>query len=633
MRKPKAKKKSTRRRATSSRLFQSADPVLDYARNVLAGRIVAGRWVRLACQRHIDDLQRKDIVFVLDICNPCRRLTDERGRAKYFKGNPCPHAALYTIGFFRDVLRLNGGQFEGKPFVLAPWEAFIVGSLFGWKNLDGYRRYRWAYIEVAKGNGKSPLAAGVGHFMFVADDEPRAEIYAAATKKDQAMVLFRDAVAMRDQSPFLRERLQKSGVGEKCWNLADHKTASWFRPISADEDSQSGPRPHGALVDEIHEHKSSIVMDMLEEGFKWRRQPLMFGITNSGFDRNSPCWRVHELTIKVLTKTVILDSHFGFIASLDSCDPCYGDGADQPREECPKCDSWSTEGPHWEKANPNIGITVTYEQLRDRVTKAMANPAQENTVKRLRFCQWTEQLTRWMNMIEWDACAGAVDYDALKGRRCFAGLDLASTTDIAAAVLVFPGEPFAVLPFFWIPEDGLHDRVKRDRVPYDVWLRDGLIEATPGNLIDYRWIMLRLGKCRVDFDLRALAFDRWGSQKIVTDLVDEIGFTVDPKESDRRGNPLLVQFGQGFASMNAPTKELLNMVLGRQIAHGGNAVLRWMAQNMIVKEDPAGNLKPDKGKSTEKIDGIVALIMALDLALRPSDGGLSVYEERGIRAG
>ncbi len=262
------------------------------------------------------------------------------------------------------------------------------------------------------------------------------------------------------------------------------------------------------------------------------------------------------------------------------------------------------------------------------------NAVPENTFRRLLLDQWTQQETRWLQISKWDACGANFDPNILKGRRCYAGLDLASTTDIAALALIFPpvlnDDQYYVLPFFWIPEENMHERVIKDRVPYDVWTRQGFIEVTSGDLIDYRYIMLKLGQCRVDYDLRALAFDRWGSQKIVTDLCDEIGFTVDPKEAQLYGKPLLVQFGQGFASMNAPTKELLNMILGGKIAHGGNPVLRWMAQNMIVKEDPAGNIKPDKAKSTEKIDGIVGLIMSLGLALSSPGGNPSVYEARGI---
>lgn len=260
------RRKRKRRKTTSPRKLPVVsnlkvnDPATEYAQDVIDGRIIAGPYVRLACHRHISDLARIDELMW--------RPGDEN----------TPGTANFVIGFFRKVLRLNGGQFEGQEFELRPWQKFIVGSLFGWYLLNGSRRFQIAYCEIGKSNGKSPMAAGTGLFKLTADGEARAEVYSAATKKDQAMISFRDAVAMRDQSPHLSARLQKSGVGEKCWNLADHETGSWFRPISSDEDSQSGPRPFCAIIDELHEHKSDIMVNMMRAGFKWRRNPLEFEI-------------------------------------------------------------------------------------------------------------------------------------------------------------------------------------------------------------------------------------------------------------------------------------------------------------------------------------------------------------------
>jgi phage terminase large subunit-like protein len=269
--------------------------------------------------------------------------------------------------------------------------------------------------------------------------------------------------------------------------------------------------------------------------------------------------------------------------------------------------------------------------MRSEAIKAQRIPVREATFRLLYLNQRVNAESRFIAMPDWDACTGVVDMAALKGRRCYAGLDLASTTDIAALVLVFPGEPFLVLPFFWVPEENIAARATKDRVPYDLWVRQGLIEATPGNLIDYRWIMLKLGQCRAEYDLQMMAFDEWGSHKIITDLCDQFGFTVEQREAEKYGKPMLWKFRQGFASMSAPTKELLNYIIARQIAHGGNAVLRWMANNVIVQTDPAGNIKPDKGKSIERIDGIVALIMALDLAIRNANRlAGSKYEERDL---
>jgi len=631
------KRKNHKKKRSAPKLKKTKDPIRDYAHNVLSGAVVACRWVKLACQRHFADLKRKNLVWDLD-------------------------AALYAIGFFRDVLRLNGGQFEGKPFVLEPWQVFIVGSLFGWKLKDGRRRFNTAYVESGKGSGKSPLLGGVGHYGLVADNEMRAEIYAAAVKKDQAMILFRDAVAMRDQSPHLAARLQKSGVGEKCWNLADHSTGSWFRPISSDEDSQSGPRPHFALVDEVHEHKSSVVIDMLSAGFKWRRNPLMFMITNSGFDRETVCWRWHDYVTKILKGSVPPnDRVFGFICCLDPCEKHWNEGQEQPVDNCKQCDDWATEGPHWQKPNPNLGVSIDLEYLRNQVRKGVDMPAEQNTVRRLNFGFWTNQATRWLSMQAWDSCAAPIDYDKLKGRSCIVGLDLANKIDIAALCLVFPperlalkaaeettapaddgddkvtyskidiaqlAEDFVVLPYFFIPKDNITEAERRDDVPYSTWVRAGLMEATEGNVIDYQAIKQKLIALNEVYPIRSsyeknvtthlAGFDPWNATEFANDMRDKYSIN-------------MIEVRQGYQTMSEPTKEMARLVIAKKVRHGGNPVLRWMADNMVVRTDPAGNLKPDKEKSKKKIDGIVAMIIALSLAIRhANDDGGSVYEMRGV---
>jgi phage terminase large subunit-like protein len=560
-----------------------ADPITEYARDVIDGRITAGPYVRLACKRHLADLDRPDLVW-----KPGSE--DEPGTANF------------VTGFFRKVLRLNGGQFEGLNFELQPWQKFIVGSLFGWKLLNGLRRYQISYCEVGKSNGKSPIAAGIGCYMLTADDEARAEVYACATKKDQAMILFRDAVAMRDQSPHLSARLTKSGVGEKCWNLADHETGSWFRPISSDDDSQSGPRPHCALIDELHEHKTDVVVNMMRAGFKWRRQPLEFEITNSGFDRHSVCYRHHEYSIKILEGVLTNDRWFAYIAALDE--------GDDYRDESV-----------WIKSNPNLNVSVTVDYLRDRVREAEAMPAVENVVRRLNFCEWTEQSERAIQMEVWDQGAAPIDIESLRNRPCFGGLDLARVNDLSALVLLFPPqgeESWKILPFFWVPQDDIQIRAKRDRVPYDVWVRQGFITATPGNCTDYGFIESAIVQLASMYDIRGIAFDRTFAGEIVQHLQEELG-------QDR-----LIQFGQGFLSMASPTAEMLRLLKGGELQHGGHPVLRWNASNLFLATDSCANLKPDKSKSTEKIDGISALVMALGLSVANRTPQPSIYESRGV---
>ena len=559
----------TRSARAPTRRPPASDPTTRYAHDVVAGRIIAGPLVRLACQRHLRDLERDELQF-------------DRKRA------------ARAIGFFRDVLRLNGGEFEGRPFALEPWQAFIVGSLFGWVADDDTRRFRVAYVEIAKGNGKSPLAAGIGHYMLEADREPRAEVYAAATKKDQAMILFRDAVAMVDQSPALSARLKKSGQSPNVWNLADLSTGSFFRPIASD-DAQSGPRPHCALIDEVHEHKSSLMIDMMRAGTKGRRQALIFEITNSGWDRHSVCRQHREYSEKVLTGVLEDDSWFAFACGLD------------------EGDDWQDERV-WPKANPNLGVSVTHKYLREQVREAIGMPAKQNVVRRLNFCEWTEQDERWLDMALWDACEQPFELGELRGRPCFLGLDLAKVNDLSALALLFPPasaeEPWKVAVKYWVPKDDMLTRSKRDRVPYDVWVRDGVITATPGNATDFGFIEREILELASEFDVRECAYDRVFAGEIVQHLMAE-GLTMVP-------------FGQGFLSMGAPTAELHRLLLAKRIAHYGDPVTRWCASNVTVAADAANNLKPDKERSIERIDGVVAILDALGRAMvQPAidDGG------------
>lgn len=622
---------------------KNSDPILQYCLDVQSGREIACRWIKLACARHIRDKERKDIWF------------DD-------------NAAAWAIGFFLDVLRLNGGQFEGKPFKLEGFEAFIVGSIFGWKFLDGRRRFNTAYVEICKGNGKSPLAAGIGHYGLVADGEMRAEIYAAATKRDQAMILFRDAVAMRDQSPSLRTRLKKSGIGENTWNLADHETASWFRPISSDDDSQSGPRPHFALVDEVHEHKSDVVINMLSAGFKWRRNPLMFMITNSGFDRETVCWRWHEYITKILKRTAENDRVFGFICCLDSCDKHWNEGQEQPVANCPDCDNWAVEGEHWKKANPNLEVSIDWEYLRNQVHKALDMPSEENTVRRLNFGYWTSQSTRWLSMEVWDSCNKPIDFEALKGRSCVVGLDLSVDKDITALVLLFPpdrvpvqepspeqinaqngkeeareapikymfidvdalAEDYIIVPYFFMPKDTLLEAERKDRVPYTQWERAGYLYATPGNTVDYGFVRNKLVELnqiypvKSMFDQKSLitshfiGYDPWNAREFVKSLAELYSINA-------------IEVIQGHRTLSEPIKQLSRLLKAGKIRHGGHPVLRWMADCVTMREDKNLNVIPDKQKSTGRIDGISALANAFALAIRLS-ATVNVYEERA-RAG
>jgi phage terminase large subunit-like protein len=555
----------TKQRKTRS-ANTSADPVTAFALAVGAGEIVAGPYVRAACDRHLRDL--KD------------------GPARGLRWDP----ALVTkaTGFFRDVLRLNGGQFEGKPFELLPWQAFVVGSIYGWLGADGSRRFRVAYVETAKGSGKSPVAAGVGMKGLVADGEPRAEIYSAATKKDQATILFRDAVAMGDQSPELAKRLTKSGTGEKVWNLAYIATGSWFRPISSD-DSQSGPRPHVALIDEIHEHKTNNVVEMMRAGFKFRRQPLMFMITNSGSGKNGPCWQYHEYGAKIATGQEIDDEFFAFICSLDEGDDPFED------ELC------------WLKPNPSLqhADLPSMKYIRGQVTEAKGMPSKEAIVRRLNFCQWTEAEAPWLSEEIWRAAYVPYELEDLRGRRAIAALDLSSTTDLTGLVfLVEPkiaGEPWKIVPFAWLPDAELARKSQTDlrSDAYVRWVDSGYLLTTPGRAISKRVVLQKLSAMCDFFEVTVCAYDRWRAEDLIALAKDE-GITL----------PTMRPFGQGYKDMTPAIEAFESMLLNGEIAQNGHPVMTMCAMNAVTDSDGAGNRKLDKERATGRIDLTVCAVMA-----------------------
>ncbi len=542
------------------------DRTTDFARAVVAREIIAGPHVRDACARHLRDL----------VDGPARGLTWDI------------EAANRAIGFFEDVLCLNGGDFEGKPFVVQPWQAFIIGSLFGWKGPDGYRRFRVAYVETAKGSGKSPLAAGIGLYGLTSDGEARAEIYAAATKKDQAQILFRDAVAMVDQSPMLRQRIEKSGGAMREFNLAYLPSSSFFRPVSAD-DGQSGPRPHIALLDEIHEHKGPHVVEMMRAGTKSRRQALIFMITNSGTDKRTVCWDYHDYGAKVSKGQLEDDSFFAFICALDEGDDPFKD------ESC------------WAKANPSLEYGIPgIKYLREQVTQARGMPSKEATVRRLCFCQWTEAASPWISGDIWFACQAKppIGIEALYGRAGVAALDLSSTQDLTSLVVALdPTEDDPVtrlVPYFWLPGDGLHDKADKDRVPYLAWRDAGYLEAVPGRAINRLFVFRRLVEICTVFDIREIAADRWRVEDYEA-MVNQEGLSLPP----------FFKFGQGFKDMAPAVDEFERMLLDQLLSHDGNPVLTWNAANAVTEEDPAGNRKLSKQRATGRIDGIVASVMAV----------------------
>lgn len=500
---------------------------------------------------------------------------------------------------FIQNLKHTKGVWAGQRFDLLPWQwEQVVKPLFGTMREDGYRQYQTCYVEIPKKNGKSELAAAIALKLLLADDEYGAEIYSAAADRLQASIVFDVAAQMVRMSPELSKRCK---IIDSQKRVIVPKRANFYCALSADVKQKHGFNAHGVIFDELHAQPNREMWDVLTVGSgAARKQQLVFVITTAGFDRNSICWEIHEYAEKVHNKVISDPSFLPVLFGV----PMEADWEDEKE---------------WVKANPSLGSILNIEDMRKEYRQAKERPAAQNSFRRLRLNQWTQSETRFIDIGIWDECGEGVAIDRLRGRECYAGLDLASTTDIAALVLVFPplskGGKYEALCYFWIPEDTMGEKIKKDKVPYDVWTREGLVEATSGNLIDYDFILFTIDKLAQMFTIKELAFDRWGSAYITTKL-QEKGMTV-------------IEFGQGYASMSPATKDLEAKVLSHRLKHGKNPVLRWMCDNLVVRTDPAGNIKPDKEKSTQKIDGMVALIMALDRAVRNTEQA-SVYETRGI---
>ena len=508
-------------------------------------------------------------------------------------------AADYAVGFI-ECLCHTKGTWAGKPFELIDWQERIIRDIFGILKPNGYRQFNTAYIEIGKKNGKSELAAAVALLLCCGDGEERAEVYGCAADRQQASIVFEVAADMVRMCPALSKRVKILASQKRMVYLP---TNSFYQVLSAEAYSKHGFNIHGVVFDELHTQPNRKLFDVMTKGSgDARMQPLYFLITTAGTDTQSICYETHQKAKDILEGRKIDPTFYPVI---------YGAKEDE---------DW-TDPEVWKRSNPSLGITVGIDKVQAACDSARQNPAEENSFRQLRLNQWVKQSVRWMPMDKWDACAMPVDAESLEGRVCYGGLDLSSTMDITAFVLVFPpteeDEPFAVLPYFWIPEENIDLRVRRDHVPYDVWQKQGFLMTTEGNVVHYGFIETFIEKLGEKYNIREIAFDRWGAVQMVQNL-EGMGFTVVP-------------FGQGFKDMSPPTKELMKLTLEKKIAHGGHPVMRWMADNIFIRTDPAGNIKADKEKSTERIDGVIALIMALDRAIRcGNDTSASVYDERGI---
>lgn len=601
----------------TQRKHSSDDRTSAYARAVVSGDVIAGPHVRNACRRHLDDLA----------------LGTKRGL--YFDHS----AAQHVFDFFEKVLRLSEGQFEGQPFELHSSQAFILGNLFGWKRADGTRRFRRAYVEQGKGNGKSPLAGGIGLYGMLSDGEAGAQIYAAASHRDQATILFRDAVKMVRAAPVLEKRISFSGGPGREYNMAHHASGSFFRPVSRDTGkSGSGPRPYFVLADEVHELPDGKILEMLERGFKFRRQPLLLMITNSGSDRNSIAWEEHEWAVKVaagnndaVTDPTYLgqpldDSTFSYVCALDAHDDPLND---------PSC---------WVKANPLLGVTITEEYLAGVVAQAKNMPVKQNGILRLHFCVWTDAEAAWMSREVIEPLLQEFTPTQHMGKEIYCGLDLSQNRDItAAAFVVKTGEVEVeavnkegkqirqIKPTFdawieaWTPGDTMHVRSERDKMPYPVWAQQGHIHAPAGQSISYRHVAQTLVEYDNDFRIKMVAYDRYAFRRFETDAADlgmSLPFVEHPQGGMKKGKPTpemeaaAKQAGKQAEGLWFPgsLRQLEDAMLEGRIRLRKNPVLISALMSAVVEKDKWDNAWLAKQRSINKIDAAVALVMAFGAA-------------------
>ncbi len=543
-----------------------------YIDDVMSGRVVTGRLERLMVERQLEDLQT--------------------GAARGLVWRP---ELGQLVVEFCGMLNHSKGKWSGKPLALEPWQEFLVTTLYGWLRDDGTRRFRRCYLEVARKNGKSTLAAALALYALVADGEPGAEVYCGATKKEQAKIIFAESQRMARASTSLNGVLTVH-----THSIFIRDTASRFVPLSADDKHASGHHVHMCIMDELHEHRTDELWNVMITGMGSREQPLMLSTTTAGEDELSICGQERDYAERVLEGAVEADAFFPAVYAID--------------EES----EWQDEGA-WRKANPNLGVSVFLDNMRELADEARENMRKLHAFLRYRLNAWVSSTARWFRAEVWDRCMGAVDEEALAGKRCWGGLDLATVEDIAAWVLIFePDEDgvYPVLSRFFVPQDSIARRSQKVSVPYDVWAREGHLIPTPGGVIDHDFIFGTIDADSRRFSIQDIAFDRYGAASIYN-RAEQIGLT-------------MVAMGQGYLSMSGPSKELERLVLQEKIAYGEQPVMRWMGHNVVVVQDPADNIKPHKARSKEKIDGVVALIMGLDRAMRHSTPKRSVYEDRGV---
>lgn len=562
-----------------------------YIDDVLSGRQVVCKYVRLAVERHRKDLKRAksgdpEFPYYFDE-EQAKRVIDFKHQLRHTKGewaNPRKHDTRIR---------------------LEPWQQFKDWVLFGWRREGGYRRFTRAYIEVGRKNGKTTDAAATANYCFLMDrpHEIGPEIYCVATKKDQAKYAWEDAERQIQKQSFLRKLIRTYKQGS---TIIIPGTASKFKPLGKDSHTEDALNPHFVLVDEYHAHRDNSMVEVMESALGAREQPLIYIITTAGFDKNSACYQEERsLAVQILERSIdpIPDNYFCLIYTLD--------------EE----DDWTDPGV-WIKANPNLGVSIRWEYLEKRIQLALLSPSKQNKVLTKNLNIWTQSETRWIKDDVWKLCGSSVVEKAFTGHRCYAGMDLSATQDITAVVYCFPPEKkkgkYRFIYRFFIPENNIIDRERRDKVPYTYWIEKEYIIATPGDAIDYDFIEDQILIDSKRFKIQEIAYDPWKAQEIVNHL-QEVGFTMVP-------------IFQRYSGMALPTDTFEKKILAKEIAHGDNPVMNWMISCTEVKSDRQGNImpmKPQRDRTGKRIDGVVASIMALYRAVIHEEND-SVYEDRGI---
>lgn len=500
---------------------------------------------------------------------------------------------LFVCDYVETFCKQSKGKWAGVPLALMEWQRNFILRLYSWIRPDGSRRYRSFYLEMGKKNGKTTILAGLSTYHLLGDGEAAPEVYINASDRSQASILFEDAERMIEASPSFKSRLKVIPSAKRIVEPVNHGK---IQALSADVPSKDGLNPSLTIFDELHRQRTPDMWNIFRHAGAARRQPLLGAITTAGYDRESICYKQHVYTQKVNAGLIPDTSHLGVI---------YGATIE---------DDWEDPAT-WRKANPSLGVTLSEDEFRDTVKRIKESPEELNNFLRLRLCIWTQASRRWISREAWDACGGSVDAAQLIGRRCWAGLDLSSTKDLTALALIF--ESGEILCWFWAPEESADRRQRLDRVPYDSWARLGAITLTPGAVIDYSFPRNTLKRLGERYQIEKVVIDPHNATQLALELRDSDGFKVE-------------FLRQGFLSLSAPTKELDRLIHAKKIRHGDNPILNWCADNAVAEEDAAGNIKISKDKSTEKIDGIAALINAISGRLQEVDSGESVYDSRGL---